>query len=56
MTKKTKKVRVFFTMDFELHNFFDKYIDDNLLDQSKVIEKLIEEYLKTKHIIINKNE
>jgi len=28
--------------------FFEKHIDQNLLDKSKVIEKLIEEYMKNK--------
>lgn len=35
-------------MDPDKYEEFKKYIDKNLLDQSKVIEKLIEEYLKTK--------
>jgi metal-responsive CopG/Arc/MetJ family transcriptional regulator len=47
MSKK-KKTRVFFTMDPDLYDKFQEYIDENLLDQSKLIEKLIEEYLKNK--------
>ena len=49
-TKKEKKqkIRVFFTMNSELYTEFEKHIDNNLLDQSKVLEKLIDEYLKNK--------
>ena len=41
-----KKVRLFFTMKPELYEKFQKYIDINMLDQSKVLEKLVEEHLK----------
>lgn len=44
--KEKKKVRVYFSMDAELCDKFKTHIDINLLDQSKVIEKLIEDYLK----------
>jgi len=33
-------------MDSDLHKEFEKYIDENIIDKSKLIEKLIEEYLK----------
>jgi metal-responsive CopG/Arc/MetJ family transcriptional regulator len=35
-------------MDEELYKQFEKHIEDNILDKSKLIEKLIEEYLKRK--------
>jgi len=50
--EKKKKIRVFFTMGTELYENFKKHIDNNLLDQSKVIEKLIEEYLKNNQPVI----
>jgi hypothetical protein len=46
MKKRKEKIRVFFTMDPEICAQFQKHIDENLLDRSKVIEKLIEDYLK----------
>lgn len=46
--EKKKKIRVFFTMDPDLHEMFEKHIEENLLDQSKVIEKLIEDFIKNK--------
>ena len=50
MTKKEKKqkIRVFFTMNSELYDKFQNHIDKNILDQSKLLEKLVEEYLKNK--------
>lgn len=33
-------------MNPDLYESFEKHIDKNLLDKSKVIEKLIEEYMK----------
>jgi hypothetical protein len=42
--KKEKKVRVYFSMEKTLHGKFEKFVEDNMLDQSKVIEKLIEEF------------
>lgn len=43
---KKKKVKVYFSMDEEIYQNFEKYIDENLLDKSKVIEKLIADFLK----------
>ena len=43
---KKKKTKVYFTMDSELYEKFEKHIDLNILDKSKLIEKLIQEYLK----------
>ncbi len=35
-------------MEPNKHKMFEKYINDNLLDKSKVIESLISEYIKNK--------
>jgi hypothetical protein len=49
MKSKTKrKLKIYFSMDPDLYGIFEKHIDQNLLDKSKVIEKLIEEYMKNK--------
>jgi metal-responsive CopG/Arc/MetJ family transcriptional regulator len=49
MKAKTKrKIKIYFSMDPDLYENFEKHIDQNLLDKSKVIEKLIEEYMKNK--------
>jgi hypothetical protein len=45
-TKTKKKLKIYFSMDPDLYELFEKHIDQNLLDKSKVIEKLIEEYMK----------
>jgi hypothetical protein len=46
MENKKKKVKVFFTMNIELHEKFEKHINDNILDKSKLIEKLIADYME----------
>ena len=43
--KNKRKVKAFFTIDPELYEEFEKHIDKNLLDKSKLIEFLIKEYL-----------
>lgn len=49
MKSKTKrKLKIYFSMDPDLYEIFEKHIDENLLDKSKVIEKLIAEYIKNK--------
>jgi len=49
MKEKTKrKVKIYFSMDPELSKKFDDFLDKSLMDKSKVIEKLIEEYIKNK--------
>jgi hypothetical protein len=35
-------------MNPDLYDIFGKHIDENLYDKSKVIEKLIEEYIQKK--------
>ena len=44
--KSKKKLKIYFSMDQDLHEIFEKHIDDNILDKSRLIEKLIEEYMK----------
>lgn len=43
--KSKKKVKVFFTLDSDISELFDRHIEDNLLDKSRLIEHLIKEYL-----------
>ncbi len=44
--KKERRSRDFYTLDKELYNEFLKHIEDNNLNKSKLIETLIEEYMK----------
>lgn len=44
--EKKKKVKVFFTMDSELAKYFEKHIDEKLLDKSKLMESLIRKYME----------
>lgn len=46
--KSKRKIKIYFSMDPNLYELFENHIDKNLLDKSKVIEKLIEEYMKNK--------
>ena len=50
--KKERKSRDFYTLNKELLQEFLKHIEENNLNKSKLIETLIEEYLKNK----SKNE
>jgi len=43
--KKSKKVKVFFTIDPDLYKEFINHIDIKLLDKSKLIEYLIKKYM-----------
>lgn len=42
---KKRKERDYYTLDKELYVRFLKHIEDNNINKSKLIEKLIEEYL-----------
>ena len=44
--KNKRKVKAFFTIDPDLFAEFEKHIEYNLLDKSKLIEFLIKQYLK----------
>ena len=46
--KVKRKLKIYFSMDADLYQIFEKHIDENLLDKSKVIERLIDEYMKKK--------
>jgi hypothetical protein len=50
-----KKDREYFTIDPELNKIFEKFLNDNLLDKSKVIENLVKEYV-IKNGLIKKEE
>ncbi len=45
MEKSKRKVKVFFTIEPELHEKFEKIIEEKLLDKSKLIEHLIKEFV-----------
>ena len=53
--KVMKKDREYFTIDPELNKIFEKFLNDNLLDKSKVIENLVKEYV-IKNGLIKKEE
>jgi len=44
--KGNRKIKAFYSIDPKLYEDFEKYIADNLLDKSKLIEFLIREYMK----------
>lgn len=44
--KKVRRVKDFYTLSPDLYNEFLKHIDENNLNKSKLIETLIEEYMK----------
>ena len=46
--KKKRKIKIAFSIDPDLYEIFENHIEDNLYDKSKVIEKLIAEYMKNK--------
>jgi len=48
MENKNKKEKITFTLDSKIKETFEEYIDKNLLSRSKVIEKLIIDYLGDK--------
>lgn len=44
--KNKRKIKIYFSMDPDMYKVFEEHIDKNLLDKSRVIESLIEEYTK----------
>jgi len=52
MKNKNQKIRVFFTMNQDINSIFEKFVDDNLLNKSKILENLIVEFLKKNKITI----
>lgn len=49
--KKEKKVKIYFSLDAETNKIFQKYIEDNIIDRSKLIEILVKKYLEEKKLI-----
>lgn len=45
-TKTKRKLKIYFSMNPDLYELFEKHIEENLLDKSKVIEKLIKDYMR----------
>ena len=45
---KIKRIRDFFTINPVLYNKFNKYINDNNLNKSKVLESLVNDFMKNK--------
>jgi hypothetical protein len=43
---KTRREKEYFTLSAEVRTEFLKHIDDNNINKSKLIENLIEEYLR----------
>lgn len=44
--KKLRKTRDYYTLNPDLYNRFLKHIEENNLNKSKLIETLIDEYMK----------
>jgi len=45
---KIEKHKHYFTLSKEIHNEFQKYLDDNYINKQKLIEALIKKYLNEK--------
>ena len=52
--KNKRKIKIYFSMDPDLHNEFDGHIDKHLLDKSRVIENLIELYMEKNKLLQTK--
>lgn len=46
-----KKIKHYFTLDENINSIFIKYIEDNLINKQKLLEKITIQYLKDKKII-----
>lgn len=44
--KKVRRIKDFYTLNPELYNEFIKHIEDKNLNKSKLIENLIQDYMK----------
>lgn len=51
--KEKKNIKLTFTLDEELANELDKLIDEKLLDKSKVLEKLVNDYIDIQKQTLN---
>lgn len=52
--KKEKKVKNYFSLDYELNTIFQKHIEENIIDRSKLVEILVRKYLEEKNLIEKK--
>lgn len=50
--KNSKKIKIkhYFTLEEKINNIFLKFINDNIIDKQKLMEKLIINYLKENNI------
>ena len=44
--RKERKCRDFYTIDKKIYDLFIKHVEDNNINKSKLIESLIENYIK----------
>jgi metal-responsive CopG/Arc/MetJ family transcriptional regulator len=51
--KKEKKAKIYFSLDAELNRIFQKHIEDNVIDRSKLVEILVKKYLEEQKLIKN---
>ena len=49
--KKEKKVKIYFSLDAELNKIFQKHIEDNIINRSKLVEILVRKYLEENDLI-----
>jgi hypothetical protein len=49
--KKEKKVKNYFSLDYEINKIFQKHIEDNIIDRSRLVEILIKKYLVEKKLL-----
>jgi len=49
--RKEKKVKIYFSLDVELNKIFQKHIEDNIIDRTKLIEILVKKYLEENDLI-----
>ena len=47
--KKIRKIKAFFTIDPNLYNDFINHIEKKVLNKSKLIESLIQDYMNKKN-------
>ena len=46
--EKNKKIKSYFTIDEKLNEKFEKFLEENYINKSKLIEGLILDYIKNK--------
>lgn len=58
-TEEEKKHKIYVSLEPEVGREFDKYLEDTLIDKSKLVNKLIKDWLENQgrpSITINTNE